>query len=629
MESNGTLNKLKNEIKQLKKFQSSFEGLIEEKYSELLKKESTLLTKIVNCIHEILSDNFNIQKVHNQENQEMIDNDNYYWNFISKHFNTPVVYFCRAFDKKENNSGNIFLQKGKNWIYFSILENSLYDSINEIYNQKLDEIYYEKNSLLIKYKSEIKNLLKELNEIILANINSKDFEKYLEFKKKNQKRKPYEELNFENDLNFIPSPIISKRKLNFRPQGSNSDFFSSFNLGLINCQSEIINPEENDFIDENLPLILEHPKTEEDNVRDLKVEKFADFSPSIVENFYTFIQKKEEKIEEQENNEDQKNLFIINSFIEEETNLNNNNEKKKKYNLRLNLNRHIIVKNLPTDKLYEIDEKFFLKKYNKNDNLIIYKGKKRKISNCLLLYLNKYYKKAIYYKFNKQNLNKRPINLREQNFQCYICLKKFEHFYGLPKDQVFWCSYYMRYVCKNCIDDKISIIPSLVIKKWCFDKFSISKRAKHTLDQWYDKPIIIFKKDDKLLEKNQHLNKVIKIKKNINNIIDKMKCEDKFTFIEETFGGYDYLATKENIFSLKDLVEINNKSFLRKINKFQEKFINHISTECYKCKFEGEKCNKCGFEKKIFFYNTDEVFYCKKCQKSYHKKCIGIIGHFH
>ena len=109
------------------------------------------------------------------------------------------------------------------------------------------------------------------------------------------------------------------------------------------------------------------------------------------------------------------------------------------------------------------------------------------------LYLNQFYKKAPYHKFYKHNLDNKPITLKEQNYQCYTCYKKFSLFLNIPMKQIFWCSYYMRFVCKDCIDNEYSIIPYFVLKKWCFDKFSISKKAKSTLLKWYDKPIIYFK----------------------------------------------------------------------------------------------------------------------------------------
>lgn len=144
MKSNEILVKLKNEIKELSQFPSSSFFLCQEKNSDLLKKESSILTKIVNYFHEILLDNFNILEVQNNKKPETTQKDIFYWDFISKHFNNQVADFCRELDKNDNNKGIFFLQKCKNWIYFSILENSFYDSINEIYNQGLIENYYKK-----------------------------------------------------------------------------------------------------------------------------------------------------------------------------------------------------------------------------------------------------------------------------------------------------------------------------------------------------------------------------------------------------------------------------------------------------------------------------------------------------
>jgi hypothetical protein len=53
----------------------------------------------VGCFHEILSDNFILKKDEKENNPENKENKNYYWDFISKHFNTPVVNFAE-FSKK-------------------------------------------------------------------------------------------------------------------------------------------------------------------------------------------------------------------------------------------------------------------------------------------------------------------------------------------------------------------------------------------------------------------------------------------------------------------------------------------------------------------------------------------------
>ena len=637
MESNEIIFKLTNTIKQLKQLHTTSLGVSKERASELEKKESVLITKLVGCFHEIFSDNF-IQK--NEEVKSNKENKSSYWSFISKHFNSPVTKFCIIFEKNESNneSGNQILQKEKNWIRFSILEKSFSDSINEIYKQGLDEMYYQKDAIIRKYKSEIINILKELQEIQFINILSKDYEKYLDFLKKGQNKPDNKDDNFENDLKIYQSPIINKRMTK-----RGSIIFNGFFLNS-NFDSDISNlMQQNEFLGDDdykdllncdfgdssslIPICEEN---NEENDKKFTFQKFADFAPSIVDNFYTFIFNKEEN-EKDKINEEEKNAIFnsINDIIvnEEELNSSKHNEKELKNKPGLELNPKI-SKCLPTDNLYEINEKTLTKEYNKNDKLT-YNKKKRPISNCLLLYLNKYYQKAPYHKFFKHNLYNRPISLKHQNYQCYICHKNFSMFLGIPIGQVFWCSYYMRFVCKDCIDEEYFIIPYFVLKKWSFEKFSVSKKAKNTLMYWYDKPIIYLKKSNKLIRKIPQLNLVIELKKSINNMFDFMKCENKFKFVEEALGEYEYLALKEYIFSLRDLVEINNKVFYKKLVKFKNKFVKHLSGECSQCFFEGEICNKCGYDEKIFFYDFENVFYCKTCKKSFHRKCIGLVGHVH
>jgi len=638
-ESNHILSNISKTIKQLKQLHSSSFNVAQEKAPDIEKKESLLFTKLVGSFHELLSDNFNIKNLQIQIGEKK-ENKNY-WSFISKHFNTPVMRYCVIFDKNESN--NDPLNKGKNWIRFSILEKSFSDSISEIYKQGLDEMYYEQNSILRKYKSEINDILKELQEIQFINIFNKDYQKYLDFVKKNQNNSDNKENNSENELKLGQSPIPKKRTIKRGSIVFNGFFLNSNFDSEISCtmnQNELLEDEDynellnHDFGDSSQITPIFEANNEE-NDKKFTFQKFADFAPSIVDNFYTFTFNKDEreKEKEKEKNECEKNVnnSMINSINdianEEELNSSKNNEteQKNKNGLAFNPKK---LKYLPTDNLYIINEKTLTKEYNKNDKLI-YKKKERKISNSLLLYLNKYYKKTPFYKFSKHNLSNKPISLKQQNYQCYICHKKFSTIFNIPIEQVFWCSYYMRFVCKDCIEDEYFIIPYFVLKKWCFEKFPISKKAKNILLSWYDKPNIYIKKTDKLLRKNPYLNKIIEIKKSINNIFDFMKCENKFKFVEETMGEYEYLALKEYIFSLRDLVEINKKIFYKKLNEFRNKFIKHISGECPECLFKGEICKKCGNDEKIYFYDFENVFYCKICKKSFHRKCIGLVGHVH
>ena len=616
MESTNVIQKLKNYIKQLKLMNTNNKDSPEETSPEKEQKKTSLIKKIVDCFDEILSDNFKLEE---QPSPDSKENKNHYWTFISKYFNSSLVLFCIINDKnafiKFGQNENL-RQKGENWIFLGILEKSFSDSIKEIYKQGWDKIYYDKNSILNKYKNDIISILNEL-KLINFNIKNKDYEKYLEFISKNSF---YVDKDMSNFYSQIPeSPIINNTPTQL--------IFNELNLMPTLKTIDISYPNEHRILDSSYMSNIKE---------DFFCERNTEYYPKLNNNFYSFVPNLDlvnTKSDDDDFKLDNRNISNINinySYDNLNIFIKNSDFNFNKFNIS---SQGLILnpKNstfLPTDNLYEIIEKSSNKEFTKNDK-INYNKKQRPISNCLLFYLNNYYKKALFHKFYKHNLHNRPISLKEQNYQCYICYKKFSINFGIPTERIFWCSYYMRFICKNCIDEEYSIIPYFVLEKWCFEKFPISKKAKMILLEWYDKPIVYFKKYDKLLKKITTLNKVIEIKKVINNILDIMKCENKFNFIKDNLGEYEHIALKEYLFSMRDLVEINQKSFIKKMKIFKNKFVKHISGECSKCKFEGEICEKCRNSKKIFFYDTDNVFFCKICRKSFHKRCIGLVGHIH
>ena len=602
MDSKDIIQKLKSSINQLRT-----QSLPSLEVSELItlefgEKEAHLITKIVIYFNEILSHKY-IKK--NQKSPKLKLNKNNYWTFIANHFNNPLIDFCRIYDKNEmsnNIKGVNFILKGEIWIFLSILEKSFTEIINEIYKLKLDEKFYEENSFLRKYKEDIKKIVKELKNFNFINIKNKDFEQYQDYLEKN---------HLFNNNNIINTNSINQTSPILNNETQTILSYSDIPLVDLDNSQSIIH---------NFSTSIKTLEVIKDE-KEFMIIKYKDFLPSIMNDFYTFNNNNnffqyDNKFYMFDNNNNSINIDIDNlSNITEHSN--------KTIILELNPKKSNF---LPTDNLYETNEKND-KEYNQND-IIIYKKKVRQVSNCLLLYLNKYYKKAPFHKFYKHNLHNKPITLKEQNYQCFICYKKFSLFLNIPTEPIFWCSYYMRFICKDCIDTDYSIIPYFVLQKWCFQKFSISKKAKNILINWYNKPIIYFRNNDGLLYKVKQLNKVIEIKKVINNIFDIMKCKNRFKFVEDNLGEYQHIALKEYLFSMKDLVEINNKTFYKKIIEFKNKFVKHISGECPDCKFEGQICEKCLKNEKIFFYDYENVYYCKKCRKSFHKKCI-IIGHIH
>ena len=537
-------------------------------------KKSNLIFTIVNYFYEILSNFFQGGKN--------------YWKFISKHVNGPIITFCKiyeTFDVNElENEIEDYERKGKYWIFFNILENSFLDSMKHIIdyfeeNFKKNDDNKEKN--LIKYKKEILLILKELNNFQFNNIINEDYENYRIYLKQNEPTKQNENKAFNDN----ESPILKSSKFDYDEY--QSDAYKDIKL----------------LLETNIVKTNQMKKPEE-----FDSKKYADFAPSIVDNFYNFFPKgKSINIPSEDSN------VIIDDFPF---------NKEQRRSSGLILSTEVQYRNLPSDELYGIQGN----NYKKND-IFIYNKKEKKISNSLLLYINYFYKKAKYYKFFVRNANEQSISLKQQNYQCFICYKKFSTFLGFPIEPVFWCSYFMRYVCKNCISNDYSIIPQLILNEWCFDKCSISKRALNFIKLWYDKPIIYLKKKDELLKNIPE--SVLKLKKELRNIFNYMKCEDVFNFLDKNIPDFKYIVLKEYIFSLKDLIEIHNRTFIKKLKNIKNIFIRHLKEECLLCKYEGHICLICQNEERIYFYDSEKVIYCKKCKKCFHRNCFGIIVHNH
>jgi len=567
--------------------------------SEISTKIDDFLSKIVNNFHLILSDFF--QGLKN------------YWDFISKHVNNPVTKFCRIYESsKEENEIIIIEKKGKNWIMISILENSFLESMKEI---------LKGNNINDSNKKEILLIIEELNKMEFNNIINDNYEMYLSYLKDN------ELLPDNNTIFGIGSPILNPIEKDLDLCNINESEFESiyFDNNLLNIKSESMFDKDSDM---NLNFIEPKKKEikqskfkkeikKEEKPEEYEFKKSGDLIPNIVDNFYTFIPKSPSR-GRLYNEEGHNSRIIINSMNEEEL---GNNIHIRHLDIRqkseLTLYTERVYRHLPSDELYESRESLY--NINGDDN-----EHQKKISNSRLLYYKYFYKNVDYFKFYIKNIHEKTTSLKEQNYQCYICLKKFSHLLQIPLEPIYFCSYYMRFVCKDCIAEENSIIPQIILKEWCFDKFPISKKAKELINSWYEKPIFYLRKEDI----NKIPIKIQRIKKDLRLIFNYMKCKDVFDFLERNLPQHKHIMLKEYIFSLKDLVEMHNEKLYKKLIKAKEIFVNHLK-ECQICKYEGEICRQCQNEDLIFFYNSEEVSKCKKCQISFHKGCLSMGQHSH
>ena len=631
--------------------------------------------------------NNNLNNINNINNNNNVIN--HYWTYISKYFsNIPSVEFCMKYEKY-NSFNNKTEEKGMLWILISIIEKTFHDILLEIYNQNLDKKFYDKNSLIIIKKNELLNLTKKLKYIHL--IEMEKIDDYLKFKnnlKKQQslkiKEEPDEEELFlspfhnpkqvDKNLFFANLEPIEKKK-------TTNNFYSMFfskssikdeteflknnninygnNIGLesiflaMNDDDNHVDETHNNSIKERKPTI---DKINNNNINNnnnnfnitksnnnnffnppereiFKINKFCDFNVNnIVNNYYNFeniINNDSLKLERK------KSSFFDKSKLTEVKI--ENNEKISKYDLKLNPPKNNFY---PLDKNYIILNENNNNSYNSNNNnnnnklitksdIVKFKNKDIHLTNSILYYLNNFYHKKPFFTFSTNNSNKKPISLENQNYQCYFCKKVFKYFFGIiPRENIYWCSYYLKYICEDCLSEEFSVIPDFILKKWNFKKYPISKKAKKILEEWYEKPVIYITKKDQICKNNNELYQAILLKKKIHIIFDLMKCEEKENIIKQILGKYDYLVLREYFFSIRDFVEINEMIFFDKISEFEKKLENHILLECNKCHYEGGKCLMCEINEKIYAFDVENVIYCNKCKLLFHKNCVEFHACF-
>lgn len=141
------------------------------------------------------------------------------------------------------------------------------------------------------------------------------------------------------------------------------------------------------------------------------------------------------------------------------------------------------------------------------------------------------------------------------------------------------------------------------------------------MEKWADRPVILIRSNDYILKQSSLLKQAITIKRKIHKIFDLMKCSNSEAFIFSSLNKYNYFALKENLFSLKDLVDINDYKMINQLKEYLSKFENHIRFECSICNYKGGKCMMCMSDETIYAYNIESVLYCNECKKLFHKKC--------
>lgn len=185
------------------------------------------------------------------------------------------------------------------------------------------------------------------------------------------------------------------------------------------------------------------------------------------------------------------------------------------------------------------------------------------------------------------------------------------------------CDYSGLYYCVTCHWNNTAIIPARVIHNWDFVPKKVGRASLQELNILYEKPFInLEKKNPKLFIFVQILNIVKKLREDLCQMRKylsecRIACSEKI--IESSIGTKRYLIQCPEMYSIADLLAVENETLNVYLNKIYEIFDKHIRG-CPICSGKGYLCEICGNNEIIFPWN-DGSLKCLTCNSVVHRVC--------
>jgi len=168
------------------------------------------------------------------------------------------------------------------------------------------------------------------------------------------------------------------------------------------------------------------------------------------------------------------------------------------------------------------------------------------------------------------------------------------------------------------------VIPARIIHNWDFTVQKVSRQSKHSLLLMTKKPIIHLKKlnpalfnfVEELRDVRTLREQILMMKKYMTSC--RIATEERLLL---TLRNRQHFVDNCDIYSLQDLIDLNDNLLLDELTRKHTTFSKHIKFDCLRCQGKGFICEICKSEHIIYPFDNN-VLQCK-CNAVLHRLCYS------
>ncbi|XP_058461602.1 differentially expressed in FDCP 8 homolog [Malaya genurostris] len=185
------------------------------------------------------------------------------------------------------------------------------------------------------------------------------------------------------------------------------------------------------------------------------------------------------------------------------------------------------------------------------------------------------------------------------------------------------CDYSGFYYCSNCHWNDISVIPARVTNNWDFVPRKVCRASLQQIRLICERAIINLEQNNPrlfaLVPKLMQVKKIRQKLLHMKRYLTVCRIAEELKLIRTTIGARRHLMQTVDIYSVTDLVEVDNGHLLDFLCKVYCKFEGHIRN-CLICSGKAYICENCNSDEILFPFD-DHVVSCAKCFSVNHQTC--------